>query len=87
MEQRLNTLAALLPDEADAALIISGENRRYFTDFISSLGYLLVSRQQSWLFVDSRYEEAARAQAKKLYGGAVQKTEGQSWRLPENKRP
>lgn len=64
MEQRLNTLAALLPDDADAALIISGENRRYFTNFISSLGYLLVSREQSWLFVDSRYEEAARAQAK-----------------------
>ena len=64
MEQRLNTLAALLPEDADAALIISAENRRYFTDFVSSLGYLLVSRRGSWLFVDSRYEEAAREQAK-----------------------
>ncbi len=64
MEERLKTLAVLLPEEADAALIISGENRRYYTNFISSLGYLLVTREKSWLFVDSRYEEAARAQAK-----------------------
>lgn len=54
----------MLPDDADAALIISGTNRLYFTDFISSLGYLLVTRNGSYLFVDSRYEEAAKKQAK-----------------------
>ena len=64
MEQRIKTLSSLLPQEADAALIISGENRRYFTGFTSSLGYLLVTRRESWLFVDSRYQEAAAAQAK-----------------------
>ena len=64
MENRIMTLSSLLPDHADAALIISAENRRYFTDFVSSLGYLLVTRKKAFLFVDSRYEEAAGRQAK-----------------------
>ncbi len=64
MDQRLSTLAYMLPDGIDAALIISNENRRYFTDFVSSLGYLLVTRKESYLLVDSRYEEAAKNQAK-----------------------
>ena len=50
---RLGMLAELLPDDADGAIIISNENRRYFTDFVSSLGYLLVTR----------YSEAAQKQA------------------------
>lgn len=64
MENRISTLAAMLPDEIDAALIISNENRRYFTSFVSSLGYLLITRKQAYLFVDSRYEEAAQKLAK-----------------------
>ncbi len=64
MESRLNTLAALLPDEADAALIISQTNRRYLTEFVSSLGYLFVTKEGSFLLADSRYEEAAKKQAK-----------------------
>lgn len=60
---RLGMLAELLPDDADGAIIISNENRRYFTDFVSSLGYLLVTRKDSYLFVDSRYSEAAQKQA------------------------
>lgn len=64
MESRLPTLAALLPEDSDAALIISETNRLYFTGFVSSLGYLLVTRKESYLMVDSRYEEAARKQAR-----------------------
>ncbi len=60
MENRIATLASLLPEEADAALIISEVNRRYFTNFVSSLGYLLVTRNGAFLLVDSRYDEAAR---------------------------
>ena len=45
--------------ENQAALIISPENRRYFTGFDSSDGYLVVSRQGSTFFTDSRYIEAA----------------------------
>ncbi len=64
MSSRLAMLGELLPDDADGALIISNENRRYFTDFVSSLGHLLVTRKESYLFVDSRYSEAAQKQAK-----------------------
>ncbi len=64
MDTRIPALTALFPDSADAALIISETNRQYFTDFVSSLGYLLVARNGSYLFVDSRYEEAAKRQAK-----------------------
>lgn len=63
MNTRLTQLAGLLPENADAALIISEANRRYYTDFVSSLGYLFVTRNGSFLIVDSRYEEAARNQA------------------------
>lgn len=64
MGSRLSVLSSLLPETADSALIISGTNRRYFTDFVSSLGYLLATRKKSYLLVDFRYGEAARKQAK-----------------------
>ncbi len=62
MNTSLEMLACMLPQEADAALIISGENRRYFTGFVSSAGYLLVTRKNAFLFMDFRYAEAAKAQ-------------------------
>ena len=34
----------MLPEYADGALIFSNTNRRYFTEFVSSLGYLLVTK-------------------------------------------
>ncbi|HHW46394.1 MAG TPA: aminopeptidase P family protein [Clostridiales bacterium] len=43
----------------EAALIITPVNRRYLTKFHSSLGYLLITRNESILFVDGRYYEAA----------------------------
>ncbi len=63
MNTSTEMLSALLGDKADAALIISNSNRRYFTGFVSSLGYLLVTRKQAYLFVDFRYAEAAEKQA------------------------
>lgn len=62
MNSSLEMLASMLPQEADGALVISGENRRYFTGFVSSAGYLLVTRKNAFLFVDFRYAEAAKAQ-------------------------
>ena len=56
-------LQSMLPHEVDAALIISNTNRRYFTGFVSSLGYLLVTKRNAYLLVDSRYYEAAEKQA------------------------
>lgn len=60
MEKRLNALCENLPEGADAALIISPENRRYFTNFPSSAGFLIVTRDDKIFFTDSRYIEAAR---------------------------
>lgn len=50
---------SLLPSELDGVLIMSEENRRYFTGFPSSDGALLISRQGSVFLTDSRYIEAA----------------------------
>lgn len=63
MSSRIKSLMQLLPDGADAALIVSNENRRYFTSFVSSLGYLFVTRAEAYLLVDFRYAEAAKAKA------------------------
>lgn len=40
-------------------LVISPENRRYLTDFVSSDGYLLITKSESVFLTDSRYIEAA----------------------------
>ena len=44
---------------SDAALIISPENRFFFTDFASSDGFLLVSADRAVFITDGRYIEAA----------------------------
>lgn len=48
-----------------AALIISPENRRYFTSFPSSDGYLIVNAHRAVFITDGRYIEAAEKNAKK----------------------
>lgn len=53
-----------LPQGLDAALITSDVNRRYYTGFPSSAGTLIVTRQECWLIIDSRYFEAASNRAK-----------------------
>ena len=50
---------SLLPPELDGALVMSEENRRYFTSFPSSDGALLISRNGTVFLTDSRYVEAA----------------------------
>ena len=64
MNTGISLLSSLLPDDADAALVISNENRRYFTGFVSSLGYLLVTKKEAYLLVDFRYGEAAQKKAR-----------------------
>lgn len=46
------------------ALIMSPENRRYFTSFPSSNGYLLVNSERAVLITDGRYIESATNNAK-----------------------
>lgn len=43
-----------------AALVLSEENRRYFTEFYTSDGYLIVSAKGSLFLTDSRYIEDAK---------------------------
>ena len=55
----INKLKSFLKSENEAILISSPENRRYFTGFPSSDGFLIVTRDDAVFFTDSRYTEAA----------------------------
>lgn len=55
----IKAIQILLEGKADAALIISEENVRYFTSFSSTNGYLLITPNTSIFLTDSRYIEAA----------------------------
>ena len=48
-----------LPDGADAALITSDVNRRYFTGMKSSAGIVVIFREEAYLIIDFRYIEKA----------------------------
>ena len=50
--------------KCDAMLIINEANRLYATGFSSSAGFVLVTGNSAWLFVDSRYKEAAETYVK-----------------------
>ena len=51
--------AALRASNLDAMLLIDPKNRFYITGFHSSAGAVVVTREDAWLFTDSRYIEAA----------------------------
>lgn len=55
----LSKLISALPDSVDGALIVSEENRKYFTGFDSTDGILLATKNGSTFLTDSRYIEAA----------------------------
>lgn len=62
--KKLITLMKNLPENLDGALITSDVNRRYYTEFPSSAGTVVVTREQSYLIIDSRYFEAASEKAR-----------------------
>ncbi|WP_342268571.1 aminopeptidase P family protein [Spiroplasma endosymbiont of Aspidapion aeneum] len=47
-------------NNGDCILLYSPENRYWFSKFTSSLGYLLIFKDKSYLFLDGRYITAAR---------------------------
>ncbi len=53
--------------DIDAALISSEINERYISGFSFSDGYILITRNDAFLFTDSRYIEAAKASVKELH--------------------
>lgn len=57
--EKINKLQEFLKNSHEAILIHSPENRRYFTDFPSTDGYLIVTKNDAVFFTDSRYIEAA----------------------------
>lgn len=61
----MNKLMKKLAELGDtySALIISPENRRYFTSFPSTDGFLIVSAKRAVFITDGRYIEAAQNQA------------------------
>ncbi len=61
--EKINKLQEFLKNSHEAILIHSHENRRYFTNFPSSDGYLIVTKDDAVLFTDSRYIEAAQKKA------------------------
>ena len=61
MLHNTDQLSAKIPAFADAALILSEENRLYFTEFPATDGALLVTPYGALFYTDSRYTEAAAA--------------------------
>ena len=60
MTQRVQRLVAIMGQRGLDAMLISGnQNRRYFSGFTGSAGYLLITEDRSVLFTDSRYTEQA----------------------------
>lgn len=57
---RIARLREKLPDENTGFLIISENNRFYFTHFRSSDGYLIISKKKTFFLTDFRYIENAR---------------------------
>ncbi len=57
--EKINKLQNFLKNSNEAILIHSPENRRYFTDFPSSDGFLVITKDDAVFFTDSRYIEAA----------------------------
>lgn len=53
-------------NKLDAVLLYSFENRFWYSDFISSLGYLLITTDQAKLLVDGRYITEAKKEAKNV---------------------
>ena len=58
MQKAISALRALT-DSSTAVLVYTPVSRRYLTGFSSSLGYLFITPEQTVLFVDGRYAEAA----------------------------
>lgn len=57
-------LSNIIKNEKTAVIITSKENRRYFTGFNSSDGFLVITKKEAVFFTDSRYIEAAQNQIK-----------------------
>lgn len=64
LNQRIQAVQRRLIDaEADALLIVSRENTRYYSRFAGTESLLLISREQAWILTDFRYLEQVSRQS------------------------
>jgi Xaa-Pro aminopeptidase len=68
MDHFASVRSALEEKGIDALLVTGGYNRRYVTGFPSSAGMAVITKEEAYFFVDSRYIEAATA---KIPGAVV----------------
>ena len=67
MEARYEKLRRIMTDEGiDAIYVSSAENHLYMSGFDNPDGYIVITKDKSFVFADPRYIEAARAEADKL---------------------
>lgn len=64
MNNKLETLAALLPDDHAAALVAAPHNLCYLSGFPSGDSWILATREQCYFLTDFRYIEMAKAMVK-----------------------
>lgn len=62
-KQRIKNIQKYLETQ-DAILIASNSNRIYFTGFNSSAGYLVITKEKAFFFIDFRYFEKAKSTVK-----------------------
>lgn len=62
--ERINKLKKILNNGNEAVLLTNEVNIGYFSGFFRSEGIMLITEEESYLFVDFRYIEAARKKAK-----------------------
>ncbi|MCQ2471059.1 MAG: aminopeptidase P family protein [Clostridia bacterium] len=75
----IKKLQKLLKNDGKGVLILSEQNRRYFTAFPSSFGILIVTKNDAVFFTDSRYIEAAQ---NKIKGCDVRESKNLKEQLP-----
>ena len=46
-------------NKIDALLVVSQKNRRYFSGFDSTFGYLIITKTEKFFLTDNRYFEMA----------------------------
>ncbi len=63
MSLRLSKVQAALPEGIDGIFVTNDRNREWLSGFHFSDGFLLITRNNSYLLTDSRYIEAAKAEA------------------------
>ncbi|MDQ7982709.1 MAG: Xaa-Pro peptidase family protein [Spiroplasma sp.] len=64
---KINKIKEILEkNKLDAILLYSFENRFWYSDFISTLGFLVITKNYAKLFVDGRYITEAKSDAKNV---------------------